>query len=112
MMTIVGVLLGSNALPWSPAIAAVFVGELIGDYISFWLGKYYKQPIVSHHWVSPYISWIQHGEAFIKQHGMFSILIGRFFGPMRSLIPMVAGLLNMSNIKFTIAIFPQHCYGP
>ena len=49
MMTIVGVLLGSNSLPWSPAIAAVFVGALIGDYISFWLGKYYKQAIVSHY---------------------------------------------------------------
>lgn len=106
MMTLIGVLLGRGALPWHATLLSIFIGALIGDYISFWLGKYYKDFITSHRFVKPYTPWVQHGKAFIHEYGIFSILIGRFVGPMRSLIPMVAGILDMNQIKFTIAIFP------
>jgi membrane protein DedA with SNARE-associated domain/membrane-associated phospholipid phosphatase len=106
MMTLVGILLGRGLLPWYTTLITIFSGALVGDYISFWAGKYCKDFITSHRFVKPYTPWVQHGKAFIHKYGVFSILIGRFVGPMRSLVPMVAGILDMSSIKFSIAIFP------
>ncbi|MDC3180826.1 VTT domain-containing protein [Gammaproteobacteria bacterium] len=106
MMTMIGLLLGRGLLPLNSTLFAVFIGALIGDYISYWLGKYYQDDLLEHRWVKPYYHWIQHGQAFIQQYGTMSILVGRFVGPMRSLVPLVAGLLNMQVIRFTIAIFP------
>ena len=36
----------------------------------------------------------------LHQHSMFTILIGRFVGPTRPLVPMVAGMLDLPVAKF------------
>ena len=106
VMTIVGFLLGVGAIPLSATIASVFVGAFIGDFISYGLGAYFKDHIKTHHWVQPYEHWLQHGEAFMRKHGALSIVIGRFVGPMRSMVPMIAGIAQMNLIIFTLAIIP------
>ncbi|WP_251366273.1 DedA family protein [Coxiella-like endosymbiont of Rhipicephalus sanguineus] len=47
------------------------------------------------------------GEAFFKKHGGKSILIGRFVGPVRSSVPLIAGLLKMSWPRFFLAAIPS-----
>jgi hypothetical protein len=39
-------------------------------------------------------------EHALHQHSMFTILIGRFVGPTRPLVPMVAGMLDLPVAKF------------
>ncbi|MGB0320585.1 MAG: DedA family protein, partial [Cycloclasticus sp.] len=34
------------------------------------------------------------------KYGIFSILIGRFVGPIRAVIPLVAGILDMPNRQY------------
>jgi membrane protein DedA with SNARE-associated domain len=45
------------------------------------------------------------GEAFVKNWGVPSIFIGRFFGPLRASVPLVAGIFEMSYWHFQIANF-------
>jgi membrane protein DedA with SNARE-associated domain len=40
---------------------------------------------------------------FFARHGGKSVFIGRFFGPMRAVIPLAAGLLRMPRFWFWFA---------
>jgi membrane protein DedA with SNARE-associated domain len=43
------------------------------------------------------------GYAFFGRHGGKSVFIGRFFGPLRAVIPLVAGISKMRPMRFWIA---------
>lgn len=106
MMSIVGFLLGIGILPLQPTMISIFIGAFSGDMVSYALGAWYQNHFRNHEWVQPYHHWVTQGESFMKEYGAFSIIIGRFFGPMRSIIPLIAGLANMHIARFTIAIIP------
>lgn len=106
MMGVVGFLLGAGIIPIKSTLISIFIGAFIGDYVSYIVGKKYKHTIVSHSVVQPYHHWILHAEAFMRKHGVLSIIIGRFVGPMRSIIPMIAGITHMHQTLFILAIIP------
>src|SRR5690606_2423485 len=43
------------------------------------------------------------GEAFVNKYGVMSVFMGRFVGPVRALVPLVAGMLGMRPLQFYIA---------
>jgi len=88
MMAALGALIGSGEVNFWHAWLAGIVGCLLGDWISFWLGWRFKKPL--HRW------------SFLKkhEHSLFTILVGRFVGPTRPLVPMVAGMLDLPIRKF------------
>jgi len=43
------------------------------------------------------------GIAFFERYGAASVFIGRFFGPLRAVIPLAAGMLHMPTRRFYIA---------
>ena len=43
------------------------------------------------------------GHAFFQRWGAGSVFLGRFFGPLRAVVPLVAGICGMSQIQFQIA---------
>jgi membrane protein DedA with SNARE-associated domain len=106
-MTIIGGLAGVEILHIKPTLIAAIIGALIGDYLSFYLGLYYWQEIRSHRWFMKWKKWFDRGEVFVNKYGAISLVIGRFFGPMRSMVPMIAGILKMSRIKFAFGIIPS-----
>lgn len=106
-MTMIGVLVGMGVLGLKSTILWAVFGALCGDYTSYAFGWYYRDHVRQFPFMQRFQSWINQGERFIKNHGIKSIIIGRFFGPMRSMIPMVAGLLNMQPSLFTAAVIPS-----
>src|SRR6266850_2092206 len=48
---------------------------------------------------------IPKGEAFVKKWGVLAIFIGRFFGPLRASVPLVAGIFEMPYWRFQFANF-------
>lgn len=106
-MTAVGVLMGSGSLPELPTLSWAIVGALIGDYVSYWFGIKYQSHIRELKIIKRYERWLDAGEGFFKKHGGKSIIIGRFFGPMRSMVPLVAGTLNMPKWHFIAAAIPS-----
>jgi len=48
---------------------------------------------------------IPQGEAFMKRWGVLGVFIGRFFAPLRAVVPLVAGLFAMPYWQFQIANF-------
>lgn len=102
-MTAIGTLIGASILPLSTTLLMTTVGAWIGDTLSYWGGRYGKTYIWQCKWIKKRKNWLISGEEFFKKHGRKSIIIGRFIGPMRSTMPMMAGMMDMSANQFYIA---------
>jgi hypothetical protein len=46
---------------------------------------------------------LQRGVALSKTWGLVFVFVGRFFGPLRAAVPIVAGILRMPRLKFQLA---------
>lgn len=91
---------GSSQLALSSCLLAACVGAICGDGISFLLGRYSAEPVRQLHILKRHPQWLQRGEAFFYRWGGLSIVTGRFVGPIRPVIPFVAGSCGMSATKF------------
>jgi membrane protein DedA with SNARE-associated domain len=84
---------------------AASLGAACGDWLSYWIGRKLEHG-VQHIWpLSRHPDLIPRGEAFIKRWGTLAIFIGRFFGPLRASVPLVAGIFEMPYWRFQVANF-------
>lgn len=100
MMIGIGALAGSGALSLSSTLIAAMAGAIAGDGISYWLGRYYHQQIKTFWPFRSHPQFITRGEEFFHRHGGKSVFLGRFVGPVRPVIPVVAGMLDMPVQRF------------
>ena len=91
---------GSGALGLPECLLAAFAGAMAGDGVSFLLGRIFHEDIKRAWPFRRNPGWIANGERFFAQHGAKSVAIGRFVGPIRPVIPLVAGILNMRARPF------------
>lgn len=102
MMAGLGALIGSGELNFWHAWLAGIIGCLLGDWISFWLGWRFKKPLHRWSFMKKNKALLDKTEHALHQHSMFTILVGRFVGPTRPLVPMVAGMLDLPVAKFIV----------
>ena len=106
-MTIVGILVGSGAMPITLSLAVASIGAFSGDSVGYFFGYYYNERLRNMWPFKKHPKWLTLGEDFFKKHGGKSIVLGRFIGPARCMVPMIAGLLQLSWIRFVIAALPS-----
>ncbi len=106
-MTAIGILVGTGVMPATLTFVTAIVGALTGDLLSYWFGKYYDQRLKNMWPFTTHPQWITAGELFFEKHGGKSVIIGRFFGPVRSFVPLIAGLLQMHPLYFLLAAIPS-----
>lgn len=98
-----GALIGTADLDFWPLWLAAAIGASLGDWLSFWLGKVYG-PAIAHIWpLTRHPDLLPRGHAFFEKWGIAGVFLGRFFGPLRAAIPLVAGICAMEEKKFQIA---------
>ncbi len=88
-----------NMTVWS-ILAAGFIGAVLGDGLSFLLGYRYHAVVRRVPPFSTHPEWIEKGEVFFQRYGLMGIVLGRFVGPLRPVMPLVAGLMEMPPLKF------------
>jgi undecaprenyl-diphosphatase len=86
------------ALAW--LIGAAFVGAVLGDGISFSLGFKHREQVTQRWPLSQHPEWLGRGARFFERYGIWSVFIGRFVGPVRPIIPLVAGMMRMAPRTF------------
>lgn len=106
-MTVVGILIGTGALPMTSSLLIASIGAFAGDAVGFAAGYYYNEGLRNMWPFKKHAKWLTMGEAFFKKHGGKSIILGRFIGPARSTVPLVAGLLRLSWLRFCVAAIPS-----
>ncbi|MEJ2179233.1 MAG: DedA family protein, partial [Gammaproteobacteria bacterium] len=98
----IGALVGLDAINLWQALFWAAVGAIVGDWLSYWLGRHFDKQL-RHVWpLSRYPELIPRGEAFFERHGGASVFFGRFVGPLRPIIPAIAGIMHMPQGKFYV----------
>jgi membrane protein DedA with SNARE-associated domain len=101
----IGALIGPSDINFWPVWIAASLGAACGDWLSYWIGLKLEHS-VAHIWpLSRHPDLIPRGEAFMKKWGMPGIFIGRFFGPLRAAVPLIAGIFEMPYWRFQLANF-------
>jgi len=99
----VGALIGAGALDFWQMVVWAVAGAILGDGISFWLGRRYQHQLTRLWPFSRHPETLERGIAFFRKYGGKSVVIGRFFGPVRAVIPLVAGMMQMPPNRFLFA---------
>jgi membrane protein DedA with SNARE-associated domain len=98
-----GALIKTGSLPIWPIMIGAVVGATLGDTVSFWIGKRFGGRLAG---IWPFTrnpDLLAAGMQFFHRHGGKSVFIGRFFGPVRAVIPLAAGIMQMSPRLFWVA---------
>ncbi len=103
MMFGAGALIAAGAMGFWSTLTLAVAGAVLGDSLSYWLGYRYNDKVRQWWPFNRHPELLLRGEQFFKQHGGKSIFVARFVGPVRAVVPMVAGMLAMSPRRFFLA---------
>lgn len=97
-----GTLVAAGAMPLWPTIFYAVAGAVIGDHLSYLLGYKLRNDIKNIWPLSRFPKAVQSGEVFFEKHGGKGIILGRFIGAVRPIIPTVAGAAGMRPLHFMV----------
>jgi membrane protein DedA with SNARE-associated domain len=98
-----GALVAAGAIGFWPTFLAAVAGAIVGDGLSYSLGRHFDQRIRTTWPFSRYPEQLAQGEAFFQRYGALSVALGRFFGPIRAIVPVVAGMMRLPAPQFYVA---------
>jgi membrane protein DedA with SNARE-associated domain len=101
----IGALIGPSGVNFLPVWIAGALGAAFGDWLSYWIGLKLEYRVQNIWPLSRHPDLIPRGERFMKSWGVPGIFIGRFFGPLRAVVPLIAGIFEMPFWRFQLANF-------
>ena len=103
MLVALGAVIGVDG-PWFwLALLAAGVGAALGDWVSYAIGWYFRDDVKRIWPFTRYPDLMPKGETFFARWGVWAIVLGRFSGPFRATVPVVAGTVRMPWLSFQIA---------
>jgi membrane protein DedA with SNARE-associated domain len=100
VMIAAGALVGAGVLPFWDLWLGGALGASAGDAISYWIGRKLGPRAATLWPFSRRPHWLKAGEAVFARWGWLAVLIGRFIGPLRATVPLVAGIVRMPQGLF------------
>ncbi|HDR9482334.1 TPA: VTT domain-containing protein [Burkholderia aenigmatica] len=100
VMFAAGALIGAGVLEVWATLAVAALGAMTGDGVSFELGRRYAGEVRTWWAEKGHAEAWERGEQFVDKHGGKSIVMARFFAPVRAVVPLVAGAAQMPRHKF------------
>ena len=95
---------GDLQLQW--VLAAAMLGAVLGDGTAFWLGHRSQREILTTWPFSNYPKLVAQSEAFFHRFGTLAIFFARFVAPIRAVVPITAGALDVPPIRFYAVNIP------
>lgn len=99
----VGGFMGAGIVEPLPVLLWAIGGAFLGDWVSYAIGRR----------IGPraYRSWplnrnrpaVARARLFFRRYGFAAVFVGRFLGPLRATVPLVAGVMEMGRRRFQIA---------
>lgn len=102
----IGALLGMGNASWLPLWVGGSLGAFCGDILSFWIGHRYQDQLRRVWPFSRYPGMLVRGMTFFQRYGTWSVLAGRFIGPLRPVVPTTVGMLGMPWRRFLAVCIP------
>jgi membrane protein DedA with SNARE-associated domain len=101
-MIAVGGLVASDVLNFYQVCFWAILGAIAGDALSYHLGQRCSEQAQSLSWLKNHQKVMQRSQRFVDKHGMASVMMGRFIGPLRAFVPFCVGILKMPHHQFYI----------
>ncbi len=103
LLFVVGALCGVGLMNYPLAIGLLWVAAVLGDQCNYTIGR----------WLGPRVfQWedsrffnraaFDRAHAFYEKYGGITVILARFFPFMRTFIPFIAGIAQMTRVKFTL----------
>jgi membrane protein DedA with SNARE-associated domain len=102
LLIALGGVIGASHLALFPGWAGTLMGSMVGDWISWWLGYHYHHKIVHFRLFRQFESHIEKALHLFRRWGTWGIIIGRFMGPLRGVVPLVSGMSEVPFWRFTL----------
>jgi membrane protein DedA with SNARE-associated domain len=103
LLVVAGGLVGAGMLDPVPVLAGCVLGAALGDAISYNIGRRLGPAALRHRWFAQHSRKVALTRLFCRRFGTASVYVGRFFGPLRAIVPVMVGALGMSRRRFQIA---------
>ena len=108
-----GALIGLGVLDLGVAWAWASAGAFLGDLTSYWVGHRYRDGLRDMLPTQGARDLLARGETFFVRHGAKGVIIGRMLGPVRPVVPVVAGMLSMPAKRYLpAAVFAALIWAP
>ncbi len=95
--------MGDGLASFWPVWLAAALGAILGDWISYGIGRRYHEHVLDIWPISHYRPLLEKALGLFARWGTWTIFIGRFMGPFRATVPLVAGISRMKFWPFQIA---------
>jgi membrane protein DedA with SNARE-associated domain len=103
MLVAIGTALTALGLDFVTIWVSASLGAAAGDWLSYWIGDKFKNRI-RHVWpLKNHPRILPAARLIFRRYGWLAIVIGRFSGPLRASIPLVAGITSMPIWTFQAA---------
>lgn len=93
----------ASGLPALPIWAAASLGAALGDWVSYLLGAHLQGRLHSFWPFAGHPERLARGEAFFRRWGVASVVLCRFFSPLRATVPLLCGAFAMPQWQFQLA---------
>jgi membrane protein DedA with SNARE-associated domain len=103
VVVIIVTLMDMGGVSLWPVLLAVAVGAALGDWASYAIGWRLKHRVHAYWPFTRYPELMPRGERFFRRWGAMSVVLCRFFSPLRATIPLLCGIFEMPPLTFQIA---------
>ena len=101
----VGALVATGELSLLPIWAGASIGALFGSILSYVIGWRYGDAILALWPFRNHPELVERGNAAFRRWGTYAVLIGHFFGPLRAVVFVMAGISRMNVPTFMVVNF-------
>ncbi|MCB5177183.1 MULTISPECIES: DedA family protein [Microvirga] len=103
LLIAVGFIIAAADIPFWQAWMGAVAGAFLGNWLSYEIGRHYKKAAYEVWPLSRNPRLTQRGEDFFQRFGPWAVFLGRFFGPIRAVIALIAGIFVMPAPLFQAA---------
>lgn len=95
-----GILIGAGQLEFWQACIVGSLACFLGDGLSYYAGRYFRPQLENWSWLVKQQSLLLKVRTMLDSNAWFAIIAGRFIGPTRPLLPLLAGMLELPPKRF------------
>lgn len=92
--------LAATSLSIFEVVMLAYFSSLLSDIASFFIGFSLRNSLSKLWPFKNHPEFLINGQQFFQRYGMIGLFVGKFIGPIRPLLPITAGSLNMNKRNF------------